>query len=41
MNPTSVAEVQAVAAQRERMPQKSTFFYPKIYTGMVFYSMDA
>ncbi len=41
MNPTSVGEVQAVAAQRERMPQKSTFFYPKIYTGMVFYSMDA
>jgi uncharacterized protein (DUF1015 family) len=41
MNSTSVAEVQAVAAQRERMPQKSTFFYPKIYTGMVFYSMDA
>ena len=41
MNPTSVAEVQAVAAQRERMPQKSTFFYPKIYTGMVFYAMDA
>jgi hypothetical protein len=41
MNPTSVAEVQAVAAQRERMPQKSTFFYPKIYAGMVFYSMDA
>ncbi len=29
MNPTSVAEVQAVAAQRERMPQKSTFFYPE------------
>jgi len=41
MNATSVAEVQAVAAQRERMPQKSTFFYPKIYTGMVFYAMDA
>jgi uncharacterized protein (DUF1015 family) len=41
VNPTSVAEVQAVAAQRERMPQKSTFFYPKVYTGMVFYSMDA
>jgi uncharacterized protein (DUF1015 family) len=41
MNPTSVAEVQAVADQRERMPQKSTFFYPKVYTGMVFYAMDA
>ena len=41
LNPTSVAEVQAVAAQRERMPQKSTFFYPKVYAGMVFYSIDA
>ena len=41
MNPTSVTEVEAVADQRERMPQKSTFFFPKIYTGMVFYCMDA
>jgi len=37
LNPTTVEEVQAVAANRERMPQKSTVFYPKVYTGMVFY----
>lgn len=36
LNPTRVEEVQAVARNRERMPQKSTFFYPKVYTGMVF-----
>lgn len=39
LNPTRVEEVQAVAQNRERMPQKSTFFYPKVYTGMVFYSV--
>jgi uncharacterized protein (DUF1015 family) len=40
LNPTRVEEVQAVVRNRERMPQKSTFFYPKMYTGMVFYCMD-
>jgi uncharacterized protein (DUF1015 family) len=39
MNPTRVEEVQVVARNHERMPQKSTFFYPKVYTGMVFYCM--
>ena len=40
LNPTRVEEVQAVAHNGERMPQKSTFFYPKAYTGMVFHCMD-
>ena len=35
MNPTRVEEVKAVAAAGDRMPQKSTFFYPKLLTGMV------
>jgi uncharacterized protein (DUF1015 family) len=35
MNPTRAAEVEAVATNHETMPQKSTFFYPKIYTGYV------
>jgi uncharacterized protein (DUF1015 family) len=35
MNPTRIEQVQGVAAAGEKMPQKSTFFYPKIYTGMV------
>ncbi len=34
MNPTRIEQVQAVAAAGEKMPQKSTFFYPKIYTGL-------
>jgi uncharacterized protein (DUF1015 family) len=36
MNATPVAQVVAVSDVGEVMPQKSTFFYPKIATGMVF-----
>jgi uncharacterized protein (DUF1015 family) len=35
MNPTKVSEVEDVATNHETMPQKSTFFYPKVYTGFV------
>ena len=35
VNPTSVDEVIAVAGAGEKMPQKSTFFYPKLITGLV------
>lgn len=35
MNPTKVTEVEDVATNHETMPQKSTFFYPKVYTGFV------
>ncbi len=35
LNPTLVEEVTAVAANKEKMPQKSTFFYPKLITGLV------
>ena len=34
MNPTKVEQVKAVAAENEKMPQKSTFFHPKIFTGL-------
>lgn len=34
MNPTKVEQVRAVAAENEKMPQKSTFFYPKIFSGL-------
>jgi uncharacterized protein (DUF1015 family) len=36
MAPTPVAQVQAVAASGESMPPKSTYFYPKVPTGLVF-----
>ncbi|MBI5443978.1 MAG: DUF1015 domain-containing protein [Deltaproteobacteria bacterium] len=35
LNPTRVDEVKAVAETGEKMPQKSTFFYPKLVTGLV------
>jgi uncharacterized protein (DUF1015 family) len=35
LNPTLVEEVTEVAGQGEKMPQKSTFFYPKVITGLV------
>lgn len=35
LNPTRVTEIRDVAAAGEKMPQKSTYFYPKIITGMV------
>jgi len=35
MNPTGIAEVTTVAENGEKMPQKSTFFYPKLITGLV------
>ncbi len=35
MNPTRVSEIRDVAAAGEKMPQKSTYFYPKLITGLV------
>jgi uncharacterized protein (DUF1015 family) len=35
VNPTSIASIEAVARQGELMPQKSTFFHPKIWSGLV------
>lgn len=35
LNPPKVEEVQEVASEGEVMPQKSTFFYPKLPTGLV------
>lgn len=35
LNPTRVAEIRDVALASEKMPQKSTYFYPKLITGLV------
>jgi uncharacterized protein (DUF1015 family) len=40
LNPTSVEQVQRIALLGERMPQKSTDFYPKLLTGLVFMKME-
>ena len=40
LNPTRIDDVRTVAQNGERMPQKSTFFYPKVFTGLVFNRVD-
>ena len=35
LNPTRVSEIRDVALAQEKMPQKSTYFYPKLITGLV------
>lgn len=40
MNPTRVGQVKAVADVGQVMPQKSTFFYPKIASGIVINPID-
>jgi uncharacterized protein (DUF1015 family) len=37
LNATSMDEFKSIAANRERMPQKSTYFFPKLITGLVLY----
>jgi uncharacterized protein (DUF1015 family) len=39
-SPVSVAQTRAAAVARVRMPQKTTFFWPKPRTGMVFRTLD-
>ncbi|MHB9112522.1 MAG: DUF1015 domain-containing protein [Thermoleophilia bacterium] len=39
VNPTSMEEIRTVAETGEKMPQKSTYFYPKPVTGLVFRSL--
>jgi uncharacterized protein (DUF1015 family) len=36
LRPTPVEQVRAVAAAGETMPPKSTYFYPKLLSGLLF-----
>ena len=40
LNPTRVEEIGEVALAGEKMPQKSTYFYPKLTTGLVMNKLD-
>jgi uncharacterized protein (DUF1015 family) len=40
VRPTGLDELAAVATAGDVMPQKSTYFYPKLLTGMAFYSVE-
>jgi uncharacterized protein (DUF1015 family) len=41
LNPTRIGQLREVALRQERMPQKSTYFYPKLVTGLVINSLDS
>ena len=40
MNPTKIGELKAIADAGEHMPQKSTYFLPKMLSGLVMYKMN-
>ena len=40
LNPTRIGQVKEVAGNRLIMPRKSTYFYPKAITGLVFNKID-
>jgi len=40
MNATPVKDVRRVAEAGEVMPQKSTFFHPKVLTGLTIHTLD-
>jgi uncharacterized protein (DUF1015 family) len=40
LNPPKISEVKDVARAGDRMPHKSTYFYPKPLTGLVINKMD-
>lgn len=37
--PATMAHVEAIAGNLEKMPPKSTYFYPKLLTGLVYHSL--
>ncbi len=41
LNPTGMNQVREVAFGGERMPQKATYFYPKLPTGLVFHDLSS
>ena len=39
MNPPSVEDMRTIALGGEKMPQKSTYYFPKILSGLVLWSL--
>lgn len=40
MNPPTVDDMQVIAQSGNKMPQKSTFYYPKLWSGLVLWSLN-
>jgi uncharacterized protein (DUF1015 family) len=41
LNPVGMSELREVVLAGEKMPPKSTFFYPKVYTGLVIQDLNS
>ncbi len=41
LNPTKPEQVKTVTYEGEKMPQKSTYFYPKLLSGLVINRFDS
>ncbi len=40
MNPVSIQQLKEIALNGERMPPKTTYFYPKVLSGLTIYKME-
>ncbi len=40
MNPPTVDDMKSIATAGEKMPQKSTYYYPKVLSGLVIWSLN-
>ena len=40
MNSVKINQLKAVALNGERMPPKTTYFYPKVLSGLTVYNLD-
>jgi uncharacterized protein (DUF1015 family) len=40
LNATKAEEIQAIVANGDKMPQKSTYFYPKLPSGLIVNKID-
>lgn len=40
LNPVQVQQIRAIALNGERMPPKTTYFYPKVLSGLTVYKME-
>jgi len=40
LNPVPIKQLKAIALNDERMPPKTTYFYPKVLSGLTIYKMD-
>ena len=40
MNPVKISQLKAIALNGEKMPPKTTYFYPKVLSGLTVYKID-